>query len=370
MTPFNRRQMGLGLSALVGLSQTSAWAEAPPQRVVRSLNGGGSSAVLEQPPTGLPSAVAADLLAISGEHGHRGMAIWHDGRLLFEHYDAADGPDTLYPGFSMAKTVLSLMVGLALQRGVLASVDQRVGDLIAAWRTDARGDITLRQLLQMRSGLHLYSLAKSEPQALAMANGPLATATALATPLAGTPGAGFLYANVNSQILGVALSEALKRHGVPDYASALQAWLWRPLGLGEAELELEAEGGHPRYFAGMSASLRDWLGLAALMASDGQGVVSSQWLDQMAQPSLHPAYGLHVWRVRPWSAKRYYGTSDGPFVPTTEPILAEDMLILDGAGGQRAYVSRAHRLAIVRMGHPSWTWEDSALPNRVLRYLS
>ena len=44
-------------------------------------------------------------------------------------------------------------------------------------------------------------------------------------------------------------------------------------------------------------------------------------------------------------------------------------LVLDGAGGQRAYVAPTRQMVIVRMGHPSWTWEDSALPNLVTNYL-
>ncbi|WP_297801020.1 serine hydrolase [uncultured Brevundimonas sp.] len=307
-----------------------------------------------------------EAVRLSALTGHKALLVWHDGKLLLEHYGDGTDSSSLLPGFSMAKTVLGLMTGLAISKGLVSDLDAPVGRYIDEWQSDPRGEITLRHLMEMRSGLHLYSLARQEPQAMAMVSGPHATATALETPLADTPGASFRYANVNSQILGIAVSRALERSGT-TYPAALQDWLWQPLGLGRSRLELESANGYPRFFAGLDARARDWLGLASVFLRDD--IVPPQWLDQMAQASPHAPYGLHVWRGQAWAPRRHYGDPAGPSVPVLQPYRLDDMLVWDGAGGQRAYVSRGAGLVIIRMGQASWEWEDSALPNHIIQQL-
>lgn len=57
-------------------------------------------------------------------------------------------------------------------------------------------------------------------------------------------------------------------------------------------------------------------------------------------------------------------------IPAQEPFAAPDMVYFDGNGGQRVYVSPALGLVIVRIGAPQNDWDDSALPNLVVRGLT
>jgi hypothetical protein len=56
-------------------------------------------------------------------------------------------------------------------------------------------------------------------------------------------------------------------------------------------------------------------------------------------------------------------------VPAAEPWLDPDIFFFDGFGGQRVYVSRAENLVIMRQGKPRPDWDDSALPNSVIKVL-
>lgn len=371
----SRRQILSSAAALALAPSGSAWAQsAAPERAVARLAGGPTAGPeLELAAGGLADGVARQAVAISARHGHRALLVWHAGDLVLEDYGPGVTASDGLPAFSMAKSVLGLMTGVALEAGAIRSIDDPVGRHLGEWSGDSRGEITLRQLLQMRSGLKLYSLAAGEPQAMEMAVGSRVSETALATPLERTPGGQFQYANVNSQILGMALDAAFRRSGLGGYAEVLQSRLWGPLGQGAAILELERTGGQPRYFAGLEARARDWLRLGRLFADGGRvgsrQVVPEAWLGAMSEPSPHPVYGLHLWRGAPWTPRRAYGPGDGPTALCDDPYDAGDMIFFDGAGGQRVYISRERRLVIVRLGAPSWAWEDSALPNLVTRNL-
>jgi CubicO group peptidase (beta-lactamase class C family) len=324
--------------------------------------------------SGVSPAALAAAQAYSDQLGGLALLVWQGGALRYERYAAGTGPDTRLTTFSMAKPVLAMAYGLAIQAGAIKSLDEPVGRYVPEWGNDARGGITLRQLLTMRSGLKLYSLGRSDPQALEMASGTRATETALATPLDDVPGAVFNYANVNSQIAGLALQRALAAKGLPPYDRFLSQRLWKPLGQSDATLEVESPTGSPRFFAGLGATGRDWVRLGALLNHDGrwQGrqVLPRGWVGAMATPSPEPHYGLQMWIGHPWSPRRGYGRDNAATVPWAEPYHATDMLLFDGAGGQRVYASKTLDLVIVRVGKSNWAWEDSVLPNTIIKGLN
>ncbi len=72
-------------------------------------------------------------------------------------------------------------------------------------------------------------------------------------------------------------------------------------------------------------------------------------------------------RGSPWTPLRSYGPVTPAKVACKEPYVAEDIVFFDGAGGQRVYASASRRLVIVRSGTQSADWEDSTVPNLVVR---
>ena len=77
----------------------------------------------------------------------------YQGQLVGEWYAQGFSKDSMATSWSVAKSFLSVLYGIAMDQGDLATLDEPVGQWIPEWADDARGAITLRQLLQMQSGL-------------------------------------------------------------------------------------------------------------------------------------------------------------------------------------------------------------------------
>ena len=315
----------------------------------------------------LPAALEA-AQAWSDAHDGLALLVWQDGALRHEVYAPHLTTANRFETFSMHKTVLGLLYGAAIRDGAIASIDDPVGTYIAEWRDDPRGAIPLRCFLGMSSGLKFHSLDKGDPQAMKLMLGDRISDTALETQIDQPYGTKFDYYNVDAQIAGIALDRALKAKGLGDYASYLSTALLTTIGAGDAVLWVEREDGDPRFFAGLQATARDWLQIGRLIAGggaiDGQQIIPTDWVATMtAANPLNPAYGLLIWRGAAWSEKRSYGPSTMYAAPHSAPFAIEDLVYLDGFGGQRVYVSPSRELVIVRTGRPRLDFDDAALPN-------
>lgn len=321
----------------------------------------------------LPAIVFAELKAYSDAHQGVGLVVLVDGKIAGEAYRQGADQTTRTSSQSMHKTVLAMMVGAAIEDGVIASVDDPVGNYLGEWRDDPRGQISFRQLLTMASGLENPSMAKMELAAMHMMLGDVSDA-ALGLEIAERPGA-FNYNNGNFQIAGTALSRALGQAKRGTYARYLSDRLWCPLGNRSATLWLEDEGGEPRYFAFLDASVRDWARVGELIrnrgARDGKQLLPAAWIDEMARPSPGNAnYGLGIWRGSPWTKSRAYSRESKFKATHSAPYLADDVLFLDGFGGQRVYIVPSAKLVIARSGETSMTWDDARLVNIALKALT
>jgi CubicO group peptidase (beta-lactamase class C family) len=123
------------------------------------------------------------------------------------------------------------------------------------------------------------------------------------------------------------------------------------------------------------ASAEDWLRVGRLILdrgrANGRQLVPADWIAQMTAPSAaNPNYGWQVWRGHPHAPARRYGKSVRAVVPAAEPFARDDVFYLDGSAGQRVYVIPSERMVIVRIGAPSFDWDDSRLPNLLLAGVS
>jgi CubicO group peptidase (beta-lactamase class C family) len=268
----------------------------------------------------------------------------------------------------MHKTVLGLAFGLAQADGFVPDLDAPVSTWLKEWAGDARGRITVRQMLSMASGLAplKYDLTAGTPYSRALL-GADSTEVPLQLALADTPGQVFNYQSPISQLLGLVLERATGER----YAKYLSRRLWQPLGAADAFVALDRPGGLARTASALMARPEDWLRLGLLFADagriDGKQVVPARWIEAMRTPSAaNPNYGLHLWLASPHAPLRRYNSAVPVGVPAREPFGAADMVFFDGAGAQRVYVSAKEKLVIVREGTGTLQWDDSALPNLVV----
>lgn len=300
--------------------------------------------------------------AYSDSLGGHALVVWQGGKIRYEHYGDGVSADTRFETFSMHKSVLGLVYGAALKDGIIHSLDDTVGEHLSEWADDPRGQITLRQLLTMSSGLSQSGIdARAE--------------VALASKIDVPPGSRFEYNNANSELAGLILDRALKQAGRGDYAAYLSDVLLKPLGAADAHIWLDHDGGEPRFFAFLEMRARDWLRVGIMIDRqgefDGAQVLPADWIKAITTPSaLNPNYGLQVWIGAPWSRYRSYGPRSPVKMSNVEPYLANDMVFFDGFGGERVYISPSLDLVIVRIGEASLAFDDSVIPNDIIRGLA
>ncbi len=81
------------------------------------------------------------------------LLVMKDGKVVFEDYRNKSDAATHFISFSMAKTITALLVGIALNEGKIRSLDDKAGDYVPELKAGGYGDATIRQILQMRSGV-------------------------------------------------------------------------------------------------------------------------------------------------------------------------------------------------------------------------
>lgn len=295
------------------------------------------------------------LFADPGAGETRALLLKINGRVVAERYGEGFGPNSRLLGWSLGKTLTGLMIGLLVSDGRLR-LDESVP--VPLWQRsgDPRGEITLRQLLQMRSGLRHVEEAKpvyaSDTARMLFLDGrDNMAAYAEAQPLAAEPGRKFVYSSATTMILSDIAARALtdstdpavRRQLVGDY---LRTRLLLPLGMRSAVAEFDPAGtlvGAGR----IHASARDWARLGEFLRNGGSvrgaQILPRGWIEFMARPSpAEPGYGAQLWLNR----ERRDG--EDRLLPGDLPA---GIFSAVGHLGQYVIVSRAQHVTLVRLGH-------------------
>lgn len=151
-----------------------------------------------------------------------------DGVLVHEWYSEGIDRDALHTSFSVSKSMLSTVMGLAIADGSIASLDDPITAYVPELlEKDPRfGDITLRHLITMTSGLKYESNMSPYGDDVNTYYSTDLRRSALNAVIVDEPGKNFLYNNYNPLLLGMALERATGRN-IGDYMSDR---LWAPMG--------------------------------------------------------------------------------------------------------------------------------------------
>jgi CubicO group peptidase (beta-lactamase class C family) len=314
----------------------------------------------------------APVLAFAERMQSYAVLVWHRDAIVFEHH-GKDLPATVRPdSASMHKTVAALAVGAAIGHGHITSIDDPIGDYIDEWRDDPRGQIRIRDVLVMAAGLNTFAPGGPLSEATRFLAGFDAEGLLLSRQPTSPPGTVYAYRNLNTQLLGLILERATQK----PYAEFLSEALWKPIGAADAFVWPQGPGQAPRTYTALMAAPEDWIRIGRLIkdrgAVDGREIVPRAFMDAMLTPStLNPNYGFQIWFAHPHQAMRYYNPAQRTLgSPAREPFGAADMVLLDGVGGQRVYISAADDLVVVRLGVARSDWDDSDLPNLVAAALA
>lgn len=308
-----------------------------------------------------------EAVAIAEEYNSRALLIAQGDEIILERYWGGADTTTPHLTFSFHKTVSALLVGTAIADGHVGSIDASIGDYIKEWANDPRGKPSLRSAMQMSAGYAQPSLAGgpfSEWARFAFSS-DIVSAT-LAGGLDEMPGPQFDYSDRTAQIVGLALQEALPQ----SYQTYLSERLWQRIHARDAAVVKADEEGPVTTYCCLMATAEDWLKIGMLLRDRGLSgsdqIVPSAWIDQMSRPAATNAnFGLFLWLGSPFTPERTYTSASPASVKSRTPFLVDGVIFLDGAGGQRIYISRELDLVVVRLGEYRPDWDDTRLFNAV-----
>ncbi len=221
----------------------------------------------------------------------RAVVVRRRGAIAAERYFNGTRPETLHDVRSAGKSITSLLVGIAIDRGAIAGTSTRVSALLPAAKSSAIAGASLDDLLTMRSGLDANDEDAASPgneDKLDAAPDPVAFALAVPARAGTRPGERYLYNSLTSYLVGLAVEQATGR---PLDELAAET-LFGPLGITAWTWQRDAAG-HTRGQGNLSVTARDLSKLGELVLRGGtyQGrrVVAECWIRDSLQPRVRIA---------------------------------------------------------------------------------
>lgn len=225
-----------------------------------------------------------------------------NGQLLAEHYFQGYDANSRTNSFSMAKTVLTLLMGIAIEEGYLEGVDQPLVEWLPEFEDDPLGKrASLGSLSTMTSGYdwdeHYYSPFSPTVELL---YGDDIEDFLLDGEFLQEPESYFYYSSASTQLLAVALTRALKAKN-PDWSLStyLSEKLWQPLGMNDDGVWHLDNSGMELAFCCINTNARNFAKLGQLLLQDGewQGeqLVPKEFVELIRTPKSQPFYGYSTW---------------------------------------------------------------------------
>jgi len=282
-----------------------------------------------------------------------GLLVLKNGEIVTEHYGYGRKEDARFLSFSMAKSVTSLLIGVAQERG-LVSLDKTAAEYVDALVGSPYGATTVQQLLRMSSGL-TFTEGYSGNDDVARLSRAGAGIHGYGTPLDvlrsiserhSPAGEKFTYASGETDVLGRILTCATEK----SLAELTSEWLWKPTGAEQDAFWRVGSDGQELAYSGFNASLRDWGRLGLLLANDGkaggQQVLPLDYLLDATDPARQPA------AFKPRKASSYFGYGYQFWLLP----MKERSFVMQGIHGQGLYVQPSSDLVMVLTS----VWESAS----------
>lgn len=231
--------------------------------------------------------------------------VLHGDELLYEGYFNGSSHDSLQTSFSVAKSFTATLVGIAIEEGFVDSLDDPVISYIPelAERDNRFGDITLRHLITMSSGLSFQDGSSPWADPANTYHGIDLRTAAIENPVIdGPPGTVFDYNDWNVILLGIVLERSTGL-AVAEYA---ETRLWQPMGAeANGSWSIDSEGhGFEKMFVGVNGRAIDFAKLGWLYLHGGRNgtlqVVPSRFIAEATaeDTSTDPApYYQYLWWI-------------------------------------------------------------------------
>jgi CubicO group peptidase (beta-lactamase class C family) len=280
--------------------------------------------------------------AFMAQNRNTGLMVIKDGVVLAERYGYDRKPTDRLQSYSMAKTVVAMLFGIALNEKKIGSIEDKAGQYVPSLKGHPYGETALKDLLTMSSGVRFSEIYNGKDDVTVLGRKTLAQqgpggaeAVSTFTDRVRPAGTRFSYSSAETYVLGLVLSAATGKT-LADYLSEK---IWVPMGAEADASWLMDAGGHELAFMGINATLRDWGRFGVLLANygaqDGKQIIPAGWVKEATRvhaPHLEVGvatqwngYGYQTWLIRKGSP----------------------MFAAFGLRGQAVYVDPVSKLVIV-----------------------
>ncbi|HEU4371251.1 MAG TPA: serine hydrolase [Methylomirabilota bacterium] len=262
---------------------------------------------------------AGDTLTLDGylaRNPTTGFLVARGDTILVERYQYSRTDRHRLASWSMAKTVISILIGIAIGEGRIRSIDDPAAAYVPALAGTEYGRTPIRHLLHMASGVRFVErytgqddLARLLAYSIGQGSAGGVDTVKPFNERVRPSGTRFSYASAETQVLGLVLRSAVGRP-VGDY---LQEKIWEPIGAEADATWLVDRAGQEATWCCLNAILRDYARLGLLLAHDGQWrgrqIIPATWMadatrahsDQRLRVGIEPGnpefagYGYQVW---------------------------------------------------------------------------
>ncbi|GAB4268804.1 MAG: serine hydrolase [Pararhodobacter sp.] len=265
----------------------------------RAMDGGEPVPLPRGTEAGLPDGAEAWMT----ERMVTAIVVLSRGAVVHEEYRLGTGPEDLRISWSVAKSVLSLLLGTLVDDGTIPDLDAPVTDYAPALRGSAYDGASIRDVAMMASGvafdedyLDFWSDINRMGRVLAL-GGSMDGFAEGQTARRGAPGSDWQYVSIDTHVLGMVIRGATGRP-IPEL---VEERIFRPLGLEHDPYYLTDGHGTAFVLGGLNLTTRDYARIGQLVANDGmwQGrqIVSREWLEVSTMPRAPQGalYGYQWW---------------------------------------------------------------------------
>lgn len=299
-------------------------------------------------PDGPDATLPEDIGTWIDDRSVTSLLVLKNGEIVHESYHQATGTDDRRISWSMAKSFLSVLFGIVLEEGHIASLDDPVTKYAPMLEGSAYDGATIRNVLQMASGVKFnedyldYNSDINRMGRVLALGGAMDSFAAGLSEREAEPGERWLYVSIDTHVIGMVIRGATGR----DIPSLLSEKVIAPLGLEQPPYYITDGEGVAFVLGGLNMTTRDYARFGLMVEQggtiDGRRVVSEDWLSESTTASAPTEPGAIGYGYQWWIPEG------------AEPGIS----LARGIYGQYIYIDRARDVVIVTTGADRQFRED------------
>ena len=235
-----------------------------------------------------------------------GMIVIHKDEIVYENYWLGNNENKKHISWSVAKSFISALVGIAYEEGLIDSLDDPITKYLDDFKDTGYEDVSIKDILQMSTGVLFNEDYADYDSDINRFGRAIATGTSMrdfsrTLTREKEPGTYMHYVSINTQVLGFLLQEVTKK----SISAYLYEKIWNPLGMEDSAYFILDDVGDELALGGLNATLRDYakFGLLYLQRGkwNGAEVLSEQWIeDSHKTDGEHLVPGVRDSSSNPW----------------------------------------------------------------------